>query len=331
MSCRKPSSGCTGGGIGWLGPYSPPTDAVVRAAATGTLLATITPPRPYGTFIGVTGAADDRTFVLAAVELAPLPLTEAPATGFFLLRIDPANPVPSARARPTPLPVTVRPQGAGVTGLALSPDGSKLAVAEGDIGAAPAVHVVTLATGAERAWAAAPGGPTFGPGTTGEPLSWAQDGRTVAFVSSGTAVRLLNTAAAGSSLLASSRLVVSAPKGNLFPYWDQVIITPDGQTIIAVIEIVAEAKNGHGATVRQELVTFSARTGKLLHVLARIPVYGNPMHILWASPSGQVLIVSGTQPGATAGPVNTGSTADVLRAGRFTPIPWSNRTFAASW
>ena len=312
-------------------PYSPPTDAVVRATAAGTVLATITPPRPYGTFIGVTGAADDRTFVLAAVELTPLPLTEAPATGFFLLRIDPANPVPSARARLTPLRVTVRPQGAGVTGLALSPDGSKLAVSEGDIGAAPAVHVVTLATGTERAWAAAPGGPTFGPGTTGEPLSWARDGRIVAFVSSGTAVRLLNTAAAGSSLLASSRLVVSAPKGDLFPYWDQVIITPDGQTIIAVIEIVAEAKKGHGVTVRQELVTFSAGTGKLLHVLARIPVYGNPMHILWASPSGQVLIVSGTQPGATIGPVNTGSTADVLRDGRFTAIPWSNRTFAASW
>jgi hypothetical protein len=313
-------------------PYSPPTDAVVRATATGTALAMITPPRPYGTFIGVTAAADDRTFVLAAVELAPLPLTEAPATGLFLLRIDPANPVPSARARLTPLPVTVRPPGAGVTGLALSPDGRKLAVAEVyPIAAPPALHVVTLATGAEQAWAAATGGPTFGPGATGEPLSWAQDGRTLAFAGSGTAVRLLNTAAAGSSLLASSRLVVSAPNGDLFPYWDQVIITPDGQTIIAVIEIAAEAKNGHRVTVRQELVTFSARTGKLLHVLDRVPVYGNPMHILWASPSGQVLIVSGTQPGATVGPVNTGSTAGVLRDGRFTPIPCSNRTFAASW
>ena len=99
------------------------------------------------------------------------------------------------------------------------------------------------------------------------------------------------------------------------------MITPDGQTIIAVIEIVAEGKNGHVSSVRQELVTFSARTGKLLRVLNRIPVYGNYEQVLWASPSGQVLIVSGTQPGTTVGSLGTGATAGVLRHGRFTPIP----------
>ena len=308
-------------------PYSPVTTAVVRATATGAAVATITPPRPYGTFIGVTGAADNRTFVLAAQGLASPPLTQAPPTGFFLLRIDPANPMPSARARLTPLPITVRSQGAGVTGLALSPDGTKLAIAEVyPIAAPPALHVVTLATGAERVWAATTGGPTFGPGTTGEPLSWAGDGRTLAFVLAGTSVRLVDTAAASSSLLASSRLAIPAPPGNPPSGWGQVMITPDGQTILAVI--------GSGAqpgAARQELVTFSARTGQQLHVLNRIPVYGNSERVLWASPSGQVLVVSGTQPGATVGPVNLGATAGVLRDGHFTPIPWSNRTFAAAW
>jgi hypothetical protein len=309
----------------------PPTDAVVRATATGTALATIKPPRPYGTFVGVTGAAGDRTFVLAAQELASLPLSEAPATGFFLLRIDPANPVPSARARLTPLPITVPPD-TGVTGLALSPDASKLAISEVyAVAGPPAIHVVTLATGAERVWPATTGGPTFGPGTTGEPLSWAQDERTVAFILAGTQVRLLDTAAPGSSLLASSRLVVSVPASSNSPNWEQVMITPDGQTIIAVIGTNEVVHTGHGVTVLQELVTFSARTGQLLHVLNRIPIYGYPEQVLWASPSGQVLIVSGTQPGATARFFDTAATAGILSAGRFTPIPWSDRTFAASW
>jgi len=314
-------------------PYSPVTEAVVRATGTGAVLATIRPPEPYGTFIGVAGAADDRTFVLAAVKLTPLPYTQAPPAGLFLLRIDPASPVPGARARLIPLPAAIRPPGTGVSGLALSPDATKLAIAEALIGAPPAIHVITLATGAERVWAATTGGPAFGPGTTGEPLSWAQDERTLAFVSAGTQVRLLDTAAAGSSLLASSRLVVSAPGSGLSPYWQQALITSDGQTIIAVIEIATEGKNGHGSSVRQELVTFSARTGKLLRVLNRIPVYGNYEYeqVLWASPSGQVLIVSGTQPGATVGSVGTGATAGILHDGRFTPIPWSDRTFAAAW
>jgi hypothetical protein len=308
-------------------PYSPVTKAVIRATGTGAVLATITPPRPYGTFIGVSGAADDRTFVLAAVRLTPLPYTQAPPAGLFLLRIDPANPVPGARARLTPLPVTVQPPGAGVSGLALSPDASKLAIAEALIGAPPAIDVVTLATGAERVWAATTGGPTFGPGTTGEPLSWALDERTLAFVSAGTQVRLLDTAVAGNSL-GSSRLVVSAPPGDLAPYWQQVMITGDGQTIIAVIQ-----EDAKGVTVRQELVTFSARTGRLLRVLNQIPVYGNYNYeqVLWASPTGQVLIVSGTQPGTTVGYPNLGATASVLHDGRFTPIPWSDRTFAAAW
>jgi hypothetical protein len=53
--------------------------------------------------------------------------------------------------------------------------------------------------------------------------------------------------------------------------------------------------------------------------------------VLWASRQGQDLIVSNTQPGETVGPFNTGPTSGVLSHGRFTPIPWSNPTFAAAW
>ena len=40
--------------------------AVIRASATGAVLATVAPPAPYGTFSYVSGAADDRTFALGA-------------------------------------------------------------------------------------------------------------------------------------------------------------------------------------------------------------------------------------------------------------------------
>ena len=79
-------------------PYAPLTQAIVRGTATGAALATITAPHPYGTFIGVTAAADNRTFVLAAQELAQLPLTTPPATRLFLLRIDPAGRVLAGRS-----------------------------------------------------------------------------------------------------------------------------------------------------------------------------------------------------------------------------------------
>src|SRR5208283_1396632 len=81
-------------------PYAPLTEAVVRVTATGGTLVGITPPHPYGTFVGVTAAADNRTFVLAAQDLARLPLLAAPATRFFVLRIDDAQ--LDTGARPVP-------------------------------------------------------------------------------------------------------------------------------------------------------------------------------------------------------------------------------------
>ena len=48
---------------GYTGNATAHWHAVVRATATGTALATVSPPRPYRTFSWVSGAADDRTFV----------------------------------------------------------------------------------------------------------------------------------------------------------------------------------------------------------------------------------------------------------------------------
>jgi hypothetical protein len=318
-------------------PLAPPTEAVVRVTATGTALAAIAPPRPYDTFTGVT-AADSRTFVLVAQELARLPLLAVPPAGFFMVRIDPASRSQAGRAQLIPLPIPEQPAGQAVVDLALSPDASRLAVNAGPF-AAPTLRVFTLATGAERVWGGPRVGPAFGPGAMHGSLSWTADGRTLALTSFGAeplenGVRLLDTAAPGRGLLASSRLVLPTPTGLANPtgnYWRQVMISPDGQTIIAVLQIHEYDAGGGMGDVTQKLVTFSASTGALLRTLNSIPVYGSYQKVLWASPSAQLLIVSGTQPGSAAGHAGLGAGADILNADRFTPIPWSDRTFAAAW
>ena len=116
-------------------PASPQTKAVVRVTATGQALATVMPPPPYGTFVGVSAAADDRTFVLAAQKLThfkpPVLAAPLPATKYFLLRFDPGHGHPGERATLTPLPIPVTPAGAWVSDFALSPDGSRLAMVSG--------------------------------------------------------------------------------------------------------------------------------------------------------------------------------------------------------
>ncbi len=53
--------------------------------------------------------------------------------------------------------------------------------------------------------------------------------------------------------------------------------------------------------------------------------------MLWASHSGDALIVSGSRPGASVGRFNAGPSAAIVGRGHVTPIRWSNRTFAAAW
>lgn len=132
-------------------PFAPRTEAVVRETATGNVLATIAPPLPNGTFVGVTAAADHRTFVLAAQHLARLPVNAAPASRFFVLRIDPASQTEAEWARLMPLPIPEQSPGPALFDLALSPDATRLAVTAGPFTAA-ALHVFTLASGAERVW-----------------------------------------------------------------------------------------------------------------------------------------------------------------------------------
>jgi hypothetical protein len=192
-------------------PNFNPSYAVVRATATGAALGTVMPAGD-GTVVAVTAAADDRTFVLDTQPLSSADQAFEPRT-FLLLRLNSGG----SEVSQSRLAVSV-PGGQLMTGFALSPDGSKLAIAvqpdndkhEPDL---TEVKVITLATGAIRTWTA-DGTIGFGPDDA-RSLSWAGDERTLAFDWEGngpgihTGVWLLDVATGGGSLLADSREAVT--------------------------------------------------------------------------------------------------------------------------
>jgi hypothetical protein len=327
------------------GRYQTGRTAEVRATATGAVLARVTPPRPYAGFNGVTAAADDRTFVLAALKRAPVLTQErerwlithrrsgeiardtSPQTRFFVLRLDPASAGGGVRVHLAALPVPPVPAGLDVQGMAVSSSGGSLAVIIGMPPVGSRLLVYNLATGGRRTWIdrycrtvghrRACGIALIGPGFSGVnpgTLSWTADGQGLAFILGG--VRLLDTGAAGTSLVADSRLLVGTPDVSA-PYWRTAIITPDGRTVVVVRELVKP-----GATVSQQLVTFSAATGKIRAIINDMRVVTGYEQVLWTSASGHVLVVVGARSGAGA---------DIMSGDRYVPIPWSAGIIGAAW
>jgi hypothetical protein len=290
----------------------------------------VKPPRPYGTFNFVSGAADDRTFILAAQRWWPiasgtrgLPAEHRDNTTpvvFFRLRFDPA----SRTARLTALHVEPKIPASSLNGMAVSPDGSRLALAVD-----PAqIYVVTLATGSARGWIWGP--PSAGTWVgndkpSGQPVSWTADGKTLAFpltTESGgiTFVMMLNFSSPGSSLRSARRGITfeglghpkTGPIGN-------ALITPDGTRIVTVTQ------RAQFASAR--ITEFSARTGRAVNPPPAGTAALTPWDVLWTNSSGRTLIVAGVRTGPSAAAV-TG----ILRDGRFTPLPGApSVTSNAAW
>jgi hypothetical protein len=158
-------------------PSTSPSYAVVAETASGKTLATIQPSVAHGTIVAVTAAADDRTFVLDEERWSTS--VDDGARTFYELRLN-------SSGRPCPLTRLAAsvPSGYQLDGLALSPDGSKLAVAlEPATSTTPdlaIVKVYTLATGAVRTWTGHGGSIGSGPDDA-RSLSWTSAGQTLAF------------------------------------------------------------------------------------------------------------------------------------------------------
>jgi len=285
-----------------------PAHAEVHATADGRRLATVRPSVPGGTIVAVAGAADDRTFVLVEQPWVKRGDQQYQPRSFYLLRLGPAGQVGSL----TKLPMSV-PADHTLQGLALSPDGRRLAVAVQPKESGPAVPsltVYTLGSGAARTWSAPQPGGTIGlEPDDARGLSWTADGRTLAFdwfTNGGTmAVRLLDVAAGGRDLLADSRPVVSydllgglqlpvIQGGTTRPVGNPVI-TPDGSAVVTAAEQGETRLVGNAVTwvaTRTAVQEYSVTTGKLLRTfgVARTKPAAFRAGVLWSDPAGDVVI-----------------------------------------
>jgi len=335
---------------------------VVGDEQAGKTIATV-PLLPNGKYTrqsmtdgSVTGAADDRTFVVSASVGANgrqvLPLT------WYLVRIFPgaADPV-----RVTKLPIgfparsaSGSPWGWYVDTTALSGDGTELAVVASDdtpsfkAGEPEELQVYSVATGRlQHSW---PAGIDQAEGNR-QPisdLSWVGDG-TVGFAVTYTPavreeVRTMDLSASGGSLLADSRVV-----------WSQYVppsrLTPEQKATILVIEPVPHACDTPFLTADGQAVvcgnaTYSASDKRLSAVWlayplatptrprvlgrvqepANVSVFDGPVSVTWANPSGTEVIGTWNPTvitGPADNPVSTG-TSDQAYIGNGTVRSFSN-------
>ena len=295
--------------------------AVVRSTVTGRTLATVTPPRPYRVFTWVSGAADDRTFVLAAQRYwyiasgqAGLPAENrdnTTPTVFFKLTFAPATHAATLTRLTVPGPIH------SLYGMAVSPDGTRLAL---DL--RKSIQIITLATGATRTWTWPGGGWIGNWKPMGQIFSWSADGRYLAFQQWGGRldetmhVRVLDTTADGTSL-AAAKVVVGFPyqAGTLAS--TNTFLTPDGARVVAATSFYPPHHSGPGGYV--QITEYSASAGKPLVHKDRFSASIGWQNVLWVSPDGNALIVS--DPRGKKDSNGRTNILGVLAGNKFTPIP----------
>jgi hypothetical protein len=298
--------------------------AIVGDSRTGKVLATVKPPPADLTFESVTGAADDRTFVLDAISITGAAGDSPEGThSWYLLRLAPGTGHPATL---TKLPVVGPADSSQISGLAVSPDGGTLAILyQNDAGARSGksfvLRTLSVSTGKVlRTWTA--GGKTEdfwidpNPGNSAG-LTWTADGRTLAFKFPANTwpdyERTLNVDGKGSSLLADSQSVFADP-GNR-DNCSTLLLSSDGRTMVC--GTVGNATDGCRA---QEPVfdLYSTATGKLARELYRYrgSCQAGDANVVWTGAGGTA--IGFIQTDSSTGKV--GYRFGLLRSGKFTPL-----------
>jgi hypothetical protein len=216
----------------------------------------------------ITAAGNDRTFVLAL---------SFPQTRFYLLHVAAGG----RSARLTPLNIPPLPAGEYVNSIAVSGDGSTLAVAIQDSGAQHgAVEAVSLATGATRIWATSRTGMPWALSWAGHELGffWQDDAASPQATASG--LWVLDTAATGSNLMSGHRIV---PEFTGSDDVQSAILAPDGNSVIASVTYDGTEHITKG-TIIGGIAELSAQTGHPLRTLLaeHAASSADPGHAGWA-------------------------------------------------
>jgi hypothetical protein len=296
--------------------------AVVADDRTGRKVTAVPPPHGQA-FTGVTGAADDRTFVVSSYDNAKAEMT------WYLLRIAPGGAFPAVL---TPLPIA--PLRAQVKGLALTQDGHTLAVMfDGSSGVQLSTYSVSSGallgswhTSTTYWILRADGANAYG-------LSWLADGRHIAFRFDAYAknstthlvtVRTLDVAAAGHDLLANSRLDLQLPLSDTRPEPTEQcfssLATPDGSSVICgTASVTVQAHSGCSGTP-SSFDRYSTAAGQFLRALyLSSSCSGGAAVPLWtdASASQVIGLIQGTATAHGPGAPVLG----LIMAENFTPFP----------
>jgi hypothetical protein len=305
----------------------PSANVDVIDTATGKVAAAVTFPGGPPPFLTRIAADDDGAFFAAVPgggSAVPGGGSTVPGGGsgtkFYEIRLTPG----SAHAAVTRLPI---PAVANVGSFAVSPDGSKLAITtysrHGNAGLLQTLIVASTATGAERSWTtpAQDSG-----GSMGEPVTWLANGRTVALNWLGSAaepssVRLLDTAAPGSDLLAGPEVLPL--NRNQF---SDLVISPDGRILTGDADHPKSPAVVHGhAVLLGSQIEFSARTGaaRLLYQPPTVTdkatgqvATSDCNDPVWMNNSGRAVLLMCNEPRPY------GNHAVLLDHGRVIQLPW---------
>jgi hypothetical protein len=317
---------------------------VVGDARTGKSLSTLEPPQG-GTFDGVTGAADDQTFVLDVRSVPAVTGSQHVSYSWYLLRITPgaADPVRLAR-----LPITDRFSDAVIHGLALSPDGRTLAVmftpniADGGTPGPTTLRTYSIATGKPvRTWTGTqPDGLVCFTCANTVDLRWLANGHALAFSYQEAvlpqAIRTLDLTSPGDSLDADSRAVFPITAADQSDCLNP-LLSPDGRTVLCGTTGAANGRDGC-SSLGAQFDADSTATGKLDRVLYRYrgscgyasssfvwagsdTVAIGLLQLYTAGPPGQETVTNGTSTTTQAVPKwNDELIFGVVSAGTFTRI-----------